>query len=119
MLRAYLVAWEGGNWSAACARMGAPVRGQVEALAKASKGKAVDCEEAFVTLSKYGSASERVNPLSGGLAAFRVKGDKAFALFYGPHNQQFMMPMVEEGGAWKVNQIGPVTYPPGAPPAGG
>jgi hypothetical protein len=118
-LRVYLVAREGGNWSGACANMGAPVRGQVEALARASQGKAVDCEEAFVTLSKYGSASERVNPLSGGLAAFRVKGDKAFALFYGPNSQQYMMPMIEEGGAWKVNQIAPVTYPPGAPPVGG
>lgn len=118
-LRAYLVAREGGDWSAACPSMGAPVQKQLETLAKASNAKSGDCEEAFVTLSKYGSASERVNPLSGGLAAFRVKGNKAFALFYGPHNQQFMMPMVEEGGAWKVNQIGPVTYPPGAPPAGG
>jgi len=29
-----------------------------------------------------------------------------------------MMPMAIEGGAWKVNQIQPVPYPPGAPVRG-
>ncbi len=118
-LRAYLEARAGGDWAGACAHMGTPVRRQLELLGKGSKGKSVDCEEAFVTLSKFGSASERANTLSGPLAAFRVKGDKAFALFYGPHNQQYMMPMVSEGGSWKVNQIGPVAWPVGSSPAGG
>jgi hypothetical protein len=51
-----------------------------------------------------------------GLAALRVKGDKAFALFYGPHAQQYMMPMVREGGAWKVTQLAPMAYPPAGSP---
>ena len=59
---------------------------------------------------------EKSNPLRSGLAAFRVEGDKAFALFYGPHRQQYMMPMVHERGSWKVNQLDPVTYPPGSAP---
>jgi hypothetical protein len=107
-----------GDWGTACAVMGAPVRGQLETLAQASQPKTKDCEEAYATVSAFGSAAERNNPLLGGLAAFRVKGDKAFALFYGSHSQQYMMPMVSEGGSWKVNQISPVPYPVGVPPAG-
>jgi hypothetical protein len=57
----------------------------------------------------------RANPLSGGLAAFRVKSPHAFALFYGPHNQQYMMPMASESGEWKVNQLDPIPWPIGAP----
>ena len=114
-LRAYLVAREGGDWEAACAGMASPVRGQVEVLANASNTKVSGCEGAYAALSKYSPPSERANPLGGAIAALRVKADKAFALFYGPHNQQYMMPMVSEGGAWKVNQIAPVAYPIGAP----
>jgi hypothetical protein len=118
-LRVYLEARANGDWSTACANMGASARGQVEVLAEASKDKAKGCEEAFAALSAYGPVAERANPLVGGLAAFRVKGEKAFALFYGPHDQKYMIPMVSEGGTWKVNQIAPVPYPPGAPTTGG
>ncbi len=38
---------------------------------------------------------------------------KTDPLFYGPKRQQYMMPMVSEGGAWKVNQIAPLPYPVG------
>jgi hypothetical protein len=117
-LRVYLSARANGDWSGACARMAAPVRQQAEALAKASKPTVTGCESAYTVLSKYASAEELDDPFLGALAAFRVKGDKAFALFYGPRDQQYMMPMVSEDGAWKVNQIAPVAYPPGAMPKG-
>jgi hypothetical protein len=114
-LRAYLAARARGEWSAACAHMGSAVRGQVELLAKAATGKARGCAEADAMLSARVPAAARANVLSGPLAALRVKGDKAFALFYGPHAQQYMMPMAREGGTWKVNQLDPIPWPIGAP----
>lgn len=114
-LGAYLNARAGGDWGGACAHMAAPVQKQLEALAGAPGAKAEGCAGVYAKLSARVPAAERANPLSAGLAAFRVEGDKAFALFYGPHNQKYLMPMVSEGGAWKVNQIAPVAYPLGAP----
>jgi hypothetical protein len=118
-LAAYLKAREAGRWGRACALMGTSVRGQVRVLAEASGRRAPQCSAALVLLAKYNPPRERKNILIGSLAAFRVKGNRGFALFHGPHRQQFMMPMVREGGAWKVSQSIPVAYPVGAPVRGG
>jgi hypothetical protein len=119
-LAGYLIAREEGNWARACSLMGASVRGQVRVLAEASGAKRPHgCVQSYGSLAKNNPPRERKNVLVGSLAAFRVKGDKAFALFYGPHRQQFMMPMVREAGRWKVSQSIPIAYPIGAPVRGG
>jgi hypothetical protein len=112
-LRSYLGGREDEEWSRACTYMAEPVRGQLEVLAGGGGGKPLGCNSSFAKLAKFGSPGEREDPLTGGLASFRVEGEKGFALFYGPGEQRYMMPMVSEGGAWKVNQIGPVAYPIG------
>jgi hypothetical protein len=63
-------------------------------------------------------ASAPAIPLSDPLTALRLEGDKAFALWVGLHAQQYMMPIVSEGGAWKVNQLEPLPWPLGASPKG-
>jgi hypothetical protein len=115
----YLRAWEAGQWGSACALMGKTVQRQLRVLAEGSGGRAPNCAAAFALLAKYNPSRKRANVLVGSLAAFRVKGDKGFALFYGPHHQQFMMPMVREAGRWKVSQSIPIPYPIGAPLRGG
>ncbi|MGA8745400.1 MAG: hypothetical protein WB507_06025 [Solirubrobacterales bacterium] len=117
-LRSYLLARAAGRWSAACSYMGAAVRNQAEVLAGelANAGRRRSCLSAYAKLAARVSKAQRANPLGGGLAALRVKGEKAFALFYGPHDQKYMIPMVHEGGAWKVNQLDPIPYPIAAPP---
>jgi hypothetical protein len=117
-LSGYLAARAGGEWSTACTGMAATVRKQLELLAGEAGSAKPSCADAYAKLSERVPASQRVSPLSGGLAALRVEGDKAFALFYGPREQQYMMPMVSEGGAWKVNQIEAVPWPVGAPAQG-
>jgi hypothetical protein len=115
-LRAYLEARESEEWAGACSHMAAPVQRQLKVLATGrEKKEETSCEAAFAQLASFGSSGARQNPLIGGLASFRVEGEKAFALFYGPGEHQYMMPMVSEGGEWLVNLIGPVPYPPGAP----
>ena len=117
-LAGYLKAREAGRWGSACALMGKAVRGQLRVLAEGSGRKAPTCTSAFAVLAKYNPPSTRKSVLIGPLAAFRVRRDRGFALFYGPHRQQFMMPMVREGGAWKVSQSIPIAYPIGAPVRG-
>ncbi len=114
-LSGYLAARARGDWSTACSYLGGATRRQLQVLAGGSKGKHKGCVGTYAMLSARVPAAERANPLTGGLASLRVKGEKAFALFYGPHSQKYVMPMAIEGGAWKVTQLAPIAYPLGAP----
>ena len=115
-LTAYLKARAGADWGSACSQLGAPVRSQVEILAAAAGGEeSKGCAAALAKITEKAPEEEREDPFSGRLAAFRVKGEHAFALFYGPRQQQLMMPMVSEGGGWRMGMFAPVPYPPGVP----
>jgi hypothetical protein len=114
-LGAYLGARAGADWPRACSYLGAQVQKQLALLAGEPGSGGGGCVAAYAKLASRIEASDRRSPLVGGLAAFRVEGDKAFALFYGPHEQQYMMPMVSEGGIWKANQLEPIPWPLGAP----
>lgn len=114
-LHAYLMARASGSWSTACSYLGSTVRSQLAGLAADSPGQHTGCARSYAKLSAPTPAAQRANPLTAALAAFRVKGEKAFALFYGPHHQKFMMPMEREASTWKVTQIAPIAYPPGIP----
>ena len=108
-LRAYLSARAGGDWAAACPALAPAVRGQLEGFA-GGKG----CPAAYKALSQGMAPSARANPLSGPLLSLRIKGTSAFALFYGPSQQKYVMPMAREKGDWKVTQLAPIAYPLGS-----
>lgn len=116
-LSAYFAARAKGRWVAACGFMGKSVRHQLAVLAKVITGQkhSAPCPSSYRSLSRKMSAEEREVVFRGRIAGFRVEGAKAFALFYGPHHQQYMIPMALEGGRWKVNQIGAFPWPIGAP----
>jgi hypothetical protein len=115
-LSGYLAARAAGDWASACTLMLASVAKQLALLAGEAGGSKPSCVDAYAKLSEHVPASERADPLTHGLTALRVESPHAFALFYGPHHQQYMMPMTSEGGAWKVTQIAPLPYPIGAQP---
>lgn len=111
-LKAYLGARARADWAAACRRLAAPTRQGYEKLARSSsKAKAGDCAAVLAALSKGADLSD---PLTGRLLSLRIHGANAFALFYGPGHQQYMVPMNREGGAWRPTQATPIAYPPGA-----
>jgi hypothetical protein len=114
-LGAYLSARAGGDWAGACKLLAAGVRKQLGTLSGAA---GESCATAYATLSAGAPAAERADPLVGSLAALRVEAETAFALFYGPNSQQYMMPMQRDAGGWKVTQIAAIPYPPGAAAAG-
>jgi hypothetical protein len=95
-------------------RAAAPTRRQLETLAKSSKGRIRGCGPVLAALSS-GPAAARADLLTGGVAALRVKGKAAFALFHGPNNSKYVLPMVSVGGAWKMSQLAPIAYPLGTP----
>lgn len=111
VLSAYLQAREAENWSVACAAMSAQVTKQLVLLSGQS---GTGCAAAYAALSAHGSAAERADPMVGGIVSLRVESPHAFALFLGSGKQQYMMPLEEEGRAWKVTQIAPVPWPIGS-----
>lgn len=116
-LAAYLAARARENWSTACRYLAAPTRRRLEEVAKGSTGKAAGCGRVLKTFSSTGSGSSSLaSPLTHQLASLRVKGENAFALWVGPGQQQYAMPMVDEGQGWRVTQLAPLPYPPGSAP---
>lgn len=109
-LATYLAARASRDWVRACSHLGAPIQKQLELLAR---GGGEGCAASYAQLASHIGSSQLASPLVK-LAALRVEGDKAFALFYGPGEQQYMMPMVSEGGSWKANQLEPVPWPIGS-----
>jgi hypothetical protein len=112
-LRAYLSARAAHDWGRACKLLSAAVVQGYEKLAT-SQGHA-GCAKLLPVLAPF-KAGEPANPLRGALLAFRVKGQNAFALFYGPPGHQaYIVPMNREAGAWRPTQATAIPYPPGAP----
>ena len=114
-LETYLQARSKGDWATACAQLGAIPKRQLDAIAHAGGVRRSTCRSIYPKLT----TPERADPLSGAIAALRVKGNRAFALFYGSNGHQYMIPMIREAGSWKVNQVAPLGYPIGAPTGGG
>lgn len=112
-LSSYLAARAEGAWTRACSLISASVAKQLEALAGAA-GANQSCATTYAKLSEGVPAAARADPLTGGLAALRIESPHAFALFVGSGGQQYMMPLEEEGGGWKVTQIEPVPWPIGS-----
>jgi hypothetical protein len=112
-LKAYLQARAREDWASACRGLAKSTREGYEKLGSSStKATAPGCAQVLAALSKGTDLSD---PLTGPLLSLRVHGANAFALFYGPGHQQYMVPMNREAGEWKPTQSAPIAYPPGAP----
>lgn len=112
-LSAYLQARSKGEWGRTCPYLSASLSARIKQLGAASKPEQ-SCAAVIATYSR-GPAASHADTLTHGLAALRVKGQSAFALYYGPRRQKYVMPMASEAGTWKVTQLSPIAYPPGTP----
>ncbi len=113
-LAAFLHARAGGDWATACMYLAAATRTQLERLLGGAKAKAGGCARVLAELSKSTAAHAETITLTAGVAALRVKGTSAFALFHGPKGSKYVIPMRSEGGAWKMSQLAPLPYPLGS-----
>ena len=118
VLKTYLAASSRGNWSEACSALAVTVRKRLQRVVRASGAAHYDCGKALAQFAGV-MASSKTFLLTRGLAAFRVSGEKAFALFIGPKGTKYVMPMTSEDGLWRVTQFAPLPYPPGSPASGG
>jgi hypothetical protein len=112
-LQSYLRARAAEDWASACRGLAKPAREGYEKLGSSSKATtSPSCAQILAALSKGADLSD---PLTGPLLSLRAHGTNAFALFYGPHHQQYIVPMNREAGEWRPTQASPIAYPPGAP----
>ncbi len=94
-----------------CEHLAHPLHKILEALARGSKRALRNCGERLAA-TLTGPASERADTLThGGIAALRINGTTAFALFYGSNTNKYVMPMRNENGSWKMTQLAPLPYP--------
>lgn len=111
-LAAFMRARAKGEWSKVCQHLARPTLRQLGSFARTSNGKLGGCAPALAALMT-GPASERADTLRYGVAALRIEEKTAFALFYSPSGGKYVMPMQNEGGAWKMTQLAPLPYPLG------
>ena len=91
-LHGYLDARAAAAWTAACAYM--------------SPGVA-NCPETLASLSADVPAAALSEAAEADVAALRIEGDRGFLLFHGARGTNYFMPLVREGGTWKVAAIAP------------
>ncbi|MGN6216101.1 MAG: hypothetical protein ACTHN7_03965 [Solirubrobacterales bacterium] len=104
------------DWTAACSYLAVSTRKRLEEFAKQPGSKQKGCGPILGMFASSRAGSSLASPLTHGLTSLRVKAGSAFALWLGPHRQKYAMPMVREGGAWRVAQVAPLPYPPGSAP---
>jgi hypothetical protein len=110
-LTAFMKARGMGDWATECSYAGAPALQPLEEMAKDNpqyKGK--PCPVLLAALAKLQPAKVRENNLSGAIVV-REEGAKTVAVYHGPEGKAYAMPMVKEGGDWKVASL--LTEPAG------
>jgi hypothetical protein len=111
-LSGYLAARAKGDWAESCADLAKATVAPLAQLASSSprlKGKG--CGAILGALEGRAPASTRVNTLTGPIASLRAEGERGFALYHGPHGVDYFVPMVREGGSWKVGALAPSEFP--------
>jgi hypothetical protein len=107
VLHAYLDARVAHRWDDACFYLSAGYAATIEAFAgRFGKDKeAKSCAEVLAALAKGSSQQALVATARADVGALRVEGDHGFVLYHGPGGAPYAMPMVIEGGAWKVGSL--------------
>jgi hypothetical protein len=107
VLHAYLDARVSHRWADACFYLSAGSAATIEAFAERyAKGKGVkSCPEVLEALATGSSQQALVASAHADVGALRIEGDHGFVLYRGPGGEAYAMPMVLEGGAWKVGSL--------------
>jgi hypothetical protein len=105
VLHAYLDARAAANWEDACSYLASEVVASLEQFAAANGGEAQleGCPQILEALSSGGGAAALREAAKVDVGSLRLKGDGGFLLYHGPQGADFAMPVVLEGGEWKLS----------------
>lgn len=107
VLHAYLDARVAHRWDDACFYLSAGFAATIEAFAERyAKDKGVkSCPEVLAGLASGSSQEALLATARADVGALRTQGDHGFLLYRGAGGEPFAMPMLLEGGAWKVGSL--------------
>jgi hypothetical protein len=105
-LHGFYVARAGGEWAKACSYMAATVVKQFEELASRSPQlKDKGCAAVLHAFTRPLPASAQRETTAIDAASLRREGERAFLIYKGGDGKPYTIPMVLEGGAWKVGSV--------------
>lgn len=112
MLTAYMRARASDEWRKECRFLAGSTVAPLRELAASSPGLGgKGCGAILKALEGGTPPSTRADSMLDGVASLRAKGDRGFALYHGRHGVDYLMPMVREGGAWRVGALAPIEFP--------
>jgi hypothetical protein len=106
-----LTAREKADFATQCETLGK--RGLEAFLGKNGGNERSKCQKELKALAAplSGSTKIRTDTLTGEIAALRIKGNQAYALYHGNDGKDYAVPMEMEAGTWKVGAIIPTELP--------
>jgi hypothetical protein len=107
VLHAYLDARVAHRWADACFYLSAGYAATIEAFAERyAKDKGVkSCADVLAGFATGSSQEALVATARADVGSLRIEGDHGFVLYRGAGGVAYAMPMVLEGGAWKVGSL--------------
>jgi len=111
-LHGYLDARAAGAWRAACRYLAAAVTGQLASLGGGAQGGGkTHCSSLLARLSKAVPRRTMRKAAVADLTSLRAADDRGFLLYRGAGGSAFFLPVVREGGAWKLAAVAPSPLP--------
>lgn len=104
-LHGFLDARAARAWAAACKRLAPGVAEQLVPEVGSAGGGKTSCAAVLASLTVGVPSSALREAAVADVGALRVDGDHGFILFRGVDGHSFFMPMIREGGQWKVAAI--------------
>jgi|GEM_PF-5269289 len=101
VLEAYMAARAAQNWPTACAQMTPRAIRSLERFAGAGRG----CAATFAAFYPHLAPGSWDNTMTGPITSLRADG---VAIYHGTTGRDYAMPMLKEGGGWKVAAVGPI-----------
>jgi hypothetical protein len=101
VLQESFAARETRDWTAQCETLAPPLIKQIEKAAGALNA-AGGCAKALEAGAKPVPTSSLASTLTGPIAALRVEGNNGLAFWHGPGGKDYVIPMGDQGGEWKL-----------------
>jgi hypothetical protein len=107
VLHAYLDARVAHDWDEACFYVAASLSATIELFAERyAKDKGIEgCPETLEAFASGSGQQALLETAKVNVGALRIDGDRGFLLYHGAGGAPYAMPMVREGGAWKVGSL--------------
>jgi hypothetical protein len=102
VLRESFAARETGDWKAQCETLATSLIEGIEKSA-AVLGAAGGCPKTLEAQAKPVPPSSLASTLTGPIAALRInEGINGFAFWHGPAGKDYVIPLIKQGGEWKL-----------------